>query len=591
MSAAWRGRIVSAPLAALVLAVLALILVPIGVTLLMSVWSMPFGSPGGVLTLGHYVAAATDPKALPLMGNTLVLTIAAGTAATLLGLLLAWIVTSTDVPFRRVLYVLPMLPLLLPLLLKTTALIILYSPRIGLVNVALKELLGTPTPVFDIYSMHGMIFALTLGTTPMAYLVLIPALSSMNRSLEEASRVAGAGRIETLVRVVIPAVTPGVLSALALSALLVATAFETPILLGLPGGVRTYMSAIYQSIQSGGVPNYSLAAAQSAVFLALSLLLLGWYLRATRSERRFAVVSGRGYARGRTQVGPWRWLLLAIVVAYFLLAFAQLAVVTVLVSLVPFYTVVSGNPFQDLTTETYRTALTSTVIRAITTSLALSAVVAVGATAIGIVLSVVALKTELRFRRLVEVIATLPVALPPMVFSVALLMTVLFVPGLKIAYNTPLPMVIADIVVFLPFGMRILSGALVQIGDELLEAARVSGGTWLQSVRTVILPLLGLAITNMLVLTFVLSMRELGAVVLLVTPNIMLLPSLIFGMVETGQFQLATVLNVFSAVIPLIVVAVVFAVRWVVPRAGRAIARRAWSAAPSTTTPLRGIGG
>jgi iron(III) transport system permease protein len=561
------------PLTALVAIILACVVLPIGVTLAMSVLSGTFGS-GASFTLDNFQQALTDASAIPLLRNTIILTVSAAVLATLMGLLLAWIVTSTDAPFRRVLYWLPVLPILLPVLMKDTGWIMLYSPRTGLVNIGLQHLFGLSKPFFNIYSMPGMIIILAVGITPVVYLILVPAMASLSRSLEEASRVTGAGWATTLWRVVLPAVRPAILSAAALSALLVATAFETPILVGLPGGVRTYISAIYNSISGQSVPNYNLAAAQSTVYLLISAVLLTTYLRATRSEQRFAVVGGRGYSQGvRTRVGRWRWVLTAIVIGYFLVGFVQLILASVAVSLVPYYTTTDGNPLRTLTLGGYRAELNQSLWQAVSSSLALATVVAVLTTGAALLLSFVAFKTRMRLRRAVEAIATIPVALPPLVFSVSLLITVLFVPGLVVAYGTNLPIVIASVIVFLPFAMRIIAGATIQVGDELLEASRVSGARWLRSMATVMVPLLGVAITNAVIFVFVQSFRELGAVVLLISPSQILLPVKIFSSWEEGEVTSVAVLNVLSAVIPLVVLVVVFGIRRLIGAARRARAR------------------
>ncbi|WP_460846042.1 ABC transporter permease [Phytohabitans suffuscus] len=575
------------PLTTLVALILACVVLPIGVTLAMSVLSGTFGS-GASLTFDNYRQALTDANALPLLRNTVILTVCSAVLATMMGLVLAWIVTSTDVPFVRVLYWLPVTPILLPVLMKDTGWIMLYSPRTGLVNIWLQDLLGLSQPLFDIYSMTGMIIILAMGITPVVYLILVPAMSSLSRSLEEASRVTGAGWATTLWRVVLPAVRPAILSSAALAALLVATAFETPILVGLPGGVRTYISAIYNSMSGQSIPDYNLASAQSAVYLLISAVLLTAYLRATRSEQRFAVVGGRGYSQGvRTRVGAWRWVLALVVIGYFLVGFVQLLLASSAVSLVPYYTVTDGNPLRTLTLDGYRAELNSSLWAAVSSSLVLASAVAVLTTGAALLLSFVAFKTRLRLRRAVEAIATVPVALPPVVFSVSLLITVLFVPGLVVAYGTDVPLVIASVIVFLPFAMRIIASATIQVGDELLEASRVSGARWLRSMVTVMVPLLGVAITNAAIFVFVQSFRELGAVVLLISPSQILLPVKIFSSWEEGEVTSVAVLNVLSAVIPLAVLVVVFSARRLFGAARRARARAA-STVDHVQTEVRG---
>jgi iron(III) transport system permease protein len=544
-----RPRVVVTAIA--VIAITACILVPIGMGLYMAFRTVPIGEVGGAFTLDNLKRAAADPTAARLIGNTVLLTVCAAGLGTLLGITMAWIVTSVDVPMRKVLYALPLAPALIPGLMKDTAWINLYGPRSGLVNIELQRYAGFSGPIFNIYSMTGMILILMLSVAPISYLVMVPAFTATGRSLNEASQIVGASRLQTFFRVTLPAVRPAIISGVALSAILVAAAFETPILIGLPAGRLTYIAAIYRSLEGGILPDYNLAAAQALVYLVLTIGLLIWYLTATRKERRFALVMGRDYGLRRLKVGAWRWVLWAFVVGYFLVAFVQPLAGTVIVSFLPFYTATSGNPLQHWTLSNYTLIFhTSQVGAALRTSLLLSIVVAILATLVAVALAWVSLKTKLRGRRVFEFIGTLPVGVPPLVYATFLLMSVLFIPGVVHAYNSIYPLIVADVVVLLPFSIRIISGAVLQLHDDLIEAPRVLGSGIARSVRTIILPLLRVSLLSSAVLIFALSFRELGAVVFLTGPNTVLLPTLIFQQWETGQ-QLGPVaaLNILSVVV------------------------------------------
>jgi iron(III) transport system permease protein len=570
------------PLATFVGVLLLCILLPIVIDIIMSLLSAPFGEQAQV-TGEQYVGALASRQGLGLLLNTLLLTLGAGLGGTVIGGLLAWIVTSVDIPFRRIAFFLPLLPLLIPPLMKDTAWILLYSPRTGLVNIGLKDVFGTHNGPFNIFSMWGMIADIALSGAPIAYIFLLTPLSNIDRSLDEASRIVGAGRLYTLRRVTAPVVAPALLSALALSCLLTATAFETPVLLGLPANVRVYMSAIFDSISVTAPPNYNLAAAQSVVYLAVGAVLFAWYMRVTRNERKFAVLTGRGHGRSRVRVRPWvAALLLAFILVYFLFSFLQLFVTSVLVSLVPFYTVTGGNPFRVLTGQAYANVLgQSSLISPILTSVLLSTIVSVVATAAAVVLALVSLKSRLRIGRLIEVIATLPIAIPALVFSMALLLSVLFVPGLSTVYNTPVPLIVAMVIAFLPFAVRVVSAAMVQLGDDLLEISRVSGAGRLRSILTIVIPLLWGALGLSAMLVFAESFRELGAVILLVPPDLKMLPTQIFSYWQTGEVTQVAVLNIISIVIPLAVAAVALSIARLAQWEKRVRQRRQWAAVPA----------
>jgi iron(III) transport system permease protein len=552
----WSGRlgglVRSAPMLVILVALLAGLLVPVGIGIYMSFRTKPFGQSGGAWTLHNYGELIHDTAAWSLFGNTLLLTVAAGLGATIIGATLAWILTNTNVPAAKYLILLPMAPMLLPGLLKCTAWIDLYAPQGGLVNLELVNWFGLDRyhPPFNIYTMQGMIVILALSGAPIAYLIMLTPFGNLGRSYEEASRVSGAGRVQTLFRVILPSVMPALLSAFALCSILVATSFETPILIGLPGGVRTYISAIYSKMQGGGLPDYNATAAYASLYLVLTGLLLLFYVRATRSEKRYAVVTGRDYVRQRIDVGRWRWALFALVILYFVLAFLQLVVGTLLVSLIPYYTATQGNPLRHWTTQWWSTVFNQhNIVEACTTSIYLAGIGAVVTTLAATMIALASFKSRFRFRRLLEVMATLPVALPSFVFSTLLLFTVLFVPGLLQFYNTRWPLIVAFSIISLPLAVRVMSGTVIQLNNEFSEASSVSGANKAQTNRHVTLPLLRSAIVDCASAVFSHNFKELGAIILLIGPNTIMLPTLIFEHWETGDFGTVAALNMLSLII------------------------------------------
>lgn len=553
LNRAWSGRwgrfVRASPLLAVLLVLMACLLVPIGLGVYMSFRSAPIGAPGS-FTLHNFGLLIHDAQARSLLGNTLILTVAAASGATFLGALFAWALTGTNVPLARWLMFLPMAPLVLPGLLKCTAWIDLYAPQSGLMNIELERAFHFSHPLFNIYTMGGMIVILALSGTPIAYLILLSPFGNLGRSLEEASRIAGASRLQTLRRVTLPTVMPALLSAFALSAILVATSFETPILIGLPGNVLTYISAIFHATKGGLSPDYNMAAAYSTVYLVLTTGLLAWYIRATRAEKRFAVVSGRDYVRQRVNIGRWRWVLFAIVLLYFFLSFLQLVLGTLLVSLIPFYTATQGNPIKNFTLMWYREAYHDPqIVQAATTSILLGLIASVLTTAAATLVALASLKSKFRFRRVFEIVATLPIALPSFVFGTFLLIAVLFLPGLVTIYNTRWPVIIAYVVVSLPLAVRVMTGAVIQLNNEFNEASSVAGANRTQTARKVTLPLLRTSLVDSGAVVFSHCFRELGAVVLLVGPNTVLLPALIFSRWDSGQIGVVATLNLLSLLI------------------------------------------
>ncbi len=574
---------------ALTIAAMVVILAPILVVVAGSLWSAPFIRVAGHVTLRNYAAFLGAPGTAELLVTTLEMTAGAAVLALATGFVLAWVVTRTDVPFRSSLRWLPVAPLLLSGLLRDTSWIGLYSAHVGIVNLALMRLLGRDQPIFDVFSLLGVITTMGLSLAPIPYLILLGPLSSMDRGIDEASRASGAGQLRTLAHVTLPLLRPALLSGLTLTAIIVAHSFETPIIIGLPGNVHTFISSIYDTMSTR--PNYGLASAESMAYLALIGGLLLWYRRSTAVEARFATIAGRGYAPGAARMGPWRYVLFGLVVVYVAVTFVELLGAALYLSLVPYFTVTSKT-LPPMGLDNYRDAFTFPgTAGSIRDSLEVAAEVALLTVVLAVVVALVGLKTRVRFRRLADLVGTLPIAFPPLVFSVALLLTFLSVPGMTSFYNTVAPLLLTLIVVFLPYALRVMSSAVIGIDDQLIEASASAGASTLRTLRSIVLPLLATAIASAAVIVFVMSFRELGAVALVVPPDMPLLPVQIFGLWETGLYGAVNAMNVVSFALVAVVLLLAGGLSVLYRRAARSLRSRdvaEWPVTAAGPLPRRG---
>jgi iron(III) transport system permease protein len=527
--------------------------IPIVILLVLSVKTAVNIRVAGV-TFENFASVLNDPTTWRSIENTLVYTVASAFGAVLIGTLMAWAISTVNVPFRNVLRVLPICVLILPPLVKDPAWIIVFAKGNGLLDIFLRHTFGFSSP-FDVYSLYGMIMVTAIFGAPFAYTIMLQPFSSIDRSMVEASAVSGGQLWYTMRRVMFPMVRPAIISAITFQVITIAGGFETPILIGTPAGIPTFMGQIYNLV-SDPVQGLNIAAAQSSVYLILTIAMVACYLVATRNERRFVSISGRGHDPVRIEAPVLRWVLLVGIVIYAVLGFLLPLVITILTSLLPFYSASNGNPFHDFGFSNFSAVIHSAqVVTAIQTSTIVAAVAAIGVVAVGGLLAFVSLKARSGLRRVCEFIGMLPIAIPGLVYSVGLLLTVLSIPGLaSVAYGTKGLMIIAEILVFIPLGMRMMSSAIIQVQDELLEASRMGGARIGRTIRSIVLPLLRPAIIYTLSVTFVLAYRELGAVVLLVARNTTVVPFASLTFWVTGGFTQLAALNVITLVVPLAIV-------------------------------------
>jgi iron(III) transport system permease protein len=536
----WAGR---GTATVALLAIMAVILVPLAVVAVGSFWSARFIRLAGQLTFDNFTEIFTSASAGRIFLTTLELTLGASALALVLGGVQAWIVARTDLPGKAVLRWLPVTPLLLSALVANFGWTALYSRDAGIINNFLQQRLGLNEPIFNIYSMPGLIVALGTHLAPIPYLIMLSPLSSMGASLDEASRASGAGRLRTLWSVSLPLLRPALLSSFTLAAIVAAHAFETPVILGGPAEIHTYVSEIYRAIAVS--VNYSAASALAMVYLALIGLMLWWNRRMTRNEAKYALIAGRGYVAVPASSRTVRIVGAAIVVFIFLFSVVQLLAANLFVSLLPYYTATAELP--PFTLENYRDAFTTPrSLEAIRNSLVMAATVAALAVVVSTFLAIVAYKTKIRGRRLAEEVGTLPVSFPPIVFSMAILLTFLSIPGFSNMYNTIYLPILVLTVVFLPFALRVVGSGMMGIDNSLLEASASSGARLWTTIRTVVLPLLGVALTGAFALVLVFSFRELGGIALISPPNVALLPTHVYGLWQTSHLPDLYALNMIS---------------------------------------------
>jgi len=480
----------------------------------------------------------------PVVFNTLVQALVGAAFAMILGVVYSWIVLRTDVPGKRVLAFIPYLIIAVPVLFKMFAWTYIFSPRIGMGNILLIRLLGSFAPIFDIYTLAGMTFAIAVGGIPFVYIFIEPAIKNMDPSFEEASRISGSGYVRTLFRVTIPVLLPAIFSSFLLVAIFGIENIEGPLLIGNPGGIPTLASQVFYAQRERIPPAYFDAAVISALYFAIMLVAFGLYMWSTRKTFKFVTVTGKATQQRMLKLHKLKYVAFAVcfIIAFF--SFILPFSVLVLMSFLSLYTVGQNYAVTMVfTLSNYVNALSLPLFtQALLNSFLFSAIAATGATLLGVLMTYTALKSKVRGSRLIEYFGSLPMSFPGIVYGLAIFWTFLFFPGVNTLYGTIWPVIFALLIIRLPHSTRIISGNLIQISNEMEEAARVAGASWTRTMRTVILPLLKLGLTNSVVFVFIQSVKELGAPILLVTaqtPVLMVLLMNMYGQHPGLQYEVA----------------------------------------------------
>jgi iron(III) transport system permease protein len=467
--------------------------------------------PPEAVGLDNYLNLIDDSR---IITNTVFVACIATVMAVVLGFLIAWTLTRTRLPGRARLERLMQLPYYLTPLVGALAWAILASPKSGFLNQLWHFVSGSGSDLFNIYSRWGIAWVMALFEGTVAFVMIGAAMKSMDPSLEETSRVLGAGKWRTMLKVTLPLVTPGVLGATLFVFAEMLGSFAAALVLGVPGRFFVITTAIWEATLSFP-PDYGRASAMGFALFAVMLASLTAYRRIIR-RGNYATITGKAFRPRPLEMGAITWFLFALCCFYVLVSVVLPLAALTLTSFQRFATVFLWQT--ELTLANYQTAFG---FGAVNSALANSLLLGVGVATVGVVVMAMLVwiiyRSRLPGHSLVEYVVMFPQAVPRMVFGLGLLWAWLNIP-IPI-YGTLWLMALAYFTVLLPLGVRTLAGVILQIDNSLEECARVCGASWFYQLRTVTLPLMRPGILAAWLLLFIASVRELGVSIFLVGPN------------------------------------------------------------------------
>jgi len=484
------------------------------------------------LNIANYLRVFGDKDIMAMLGNSVAYAGGSALLGTGVGALLAWIVARTNTPGKTLVELLPLYPILMPPIMKNIAWILLLAPRSGILNGMLQQFFGIETPIFNAFSMTGMIWVFGLACVPLGYLFLLPVFLSFDPSLEESAYIAGSKPVNTMLKITFPLAAPAFLSAFVLNFLRGLRSFETPVLQGTPANIKVFVSRVYDSMALEFNPG--LATAYSVVLVALSVITLYFYVRATRFSDRYATITGKGYRVKVIDIGPWKYLTFFLVFIYFLVGIAIPFIVLIVVSMIPYfdYDTFMKFPANAVLTNYYTVMHHPSFVTGFYNSLVLSVTIALVTVLAGIVMAFTIYRTRASGTRVFEFIGTLPLAFPPLVLSVGLVIIFLGTP----LYNSLWALGIGLFVAYFPYAFRNASGSIVNIHKELDEAAWVHGARWRHVFFKITLPILKPSVGGALFYIFIEAIRNVDVAVLLTSPGKEYGPVTLFEYFRVGQW-------------------------------------------------------
>jgi iron(III) transport system permease protein len=467
--------------------------------------------------------------------NSLVLSAGVTVTGTIVGTFFAWLVTRTDLPFKKTMKVLFLVPFMLPAFIGALAWKMLLSPRAGYINRFFIDVLGFDGPIFDIYTYAGIILVETMYLFPFVFIQVSGALERMDPTLEESARISGSDLLTITRKITIPLVLPSILSGSLLIMLYSMAHFGTVAVLGIETGIYNIPTLIYEKIhQSAGSFDSIRAATVLATVLVLAAALILWLQNRILRKGRYQIIAGKSFRPTELKLRAWR-------VPFFLFCIAYIAFTIVLPTVTIFLVgglKTYGLPFTaaNLTLANYRHILFEWDLTrdAIWNSISLGLSAALITMFAGVIISYVIVKMKVRGRGLLEFLGMLPFSVPGSVIALGVILAWSGKFGINL-YNTVWIILLAYIARYMAFSLKANSAALEQVHDSLVEAARASGATMGQALKDIVIPLVRPGMVAAFFLIFLPALRELTVSVLLYGPTTRTIGVAIYTLNEDGE--------------------------------------------------------
>lgn len=530
---------------ALLLIVALFVLYPVLVILVNSFVAGAIGRPR-YWSLEGWRIALSDPAMRAAVTNTAKVLIANESISLPLAVLLAWLLARTDLPWRGALEFMFWVTFFLPSLSVTLGWIVLLDPQNGLLNQLAIALPFVTKPPFNIYSFWGIVWAhLSTSSLAIKVMLLTPIFRNLDAAFEEAARCSGAGRWQTLTRIVIPVAAPAILTVLVLSIIRAMQTFEIEMVLGPPFNFWVFGTKIYILVAQVP-PEFAPATALAVIgFIVITPLIFCHRWLMTRTD--YTSVTGRVRTHPLS-LGGWRYPI-----------FAAVALLAVTITVLPVAFLVTAsfmklfgffNIAEPWTLAHWQSVLTGDFfIRSLVNTFELAGGAALASIVLCSLAAYFTVRSRYRGRNVLDFLSWLPFAIPGILLGVGLLYVFLGNPLLRMMYGGIALMILATVIAAMTLGTQILKATMVQLGPGLEEAARTSGASWWYGFRHVIVPILMPTLILVGVINFIAASRDIASVALLATNTTKTLSLLQLDYMVDGRSEAAAVVSVVVIVV------------------------------------------
>lgn len=466
--------------------------IPIGFFIWGAFWSTTPGLSGGHFSLEGYRQLLEIPYFWSMVWNTSVVIVFGTAIAMAIGIFTALLTNKFDVPGTSILSYVVILQYVLPSLILALGWSLLTGSQGFLNQLLIRAGLAEGQSVY-FHNEWGIAVVVGFHYAGLVYLLINGAIASVPLSMEESARVSGASKYQVLRYITLSLSTPSIIIAMILVAALNAQNFAAPLLIGLPNNVFVFSTFIFFNVARFPT-DFGVASALGTILMALVILALvgQWYLKGQSEAYQTLVGKGTEERQVRLDLSP-RTKALAVAALVFIVGFIALPLAWVFVN--SFLTRAVGvfSPSTEWTLANYTTIFfgqrSVEFWPAVVNTLFISVVGSFLTMVLATLMSYVIIKGKSSISSLLDIIALAPISIPLIIIGVSYLWFFLNYNVLGL-YGTIWLLIIAIAASEIIYGTRAVNSSLQSIGDNLEEAAQLSGANVITILRKIYFPLI-----------------------------------------------------------------------------------------------------
>ena len=522
------------------------VLGPLALIVYQSFLTAPFFDARKTVGLGAYAFVFADSDFWKALLNSVLIATGMTLIAVPLGSILAFVMERTDLPAKRWFEPLILVPSFVSPMVLSFGFVVAAGP-VGFYTVWAQDLFGVAP--WGIYSLTAMTVIAGLTHVPNVYVYASAALKSLGSDVEEAARSAGASPFRVAISVSLPLIMPSMLFAAVLVFFLGFELFGLPLVLGDPEGILVLSTYLYKLTNKLGTPSYHLMAAVAVCIVAITFPLVLLQRKLLQGARKYATIKGKAGRMKELPLGKWTWVALLVLIAYL---FVTVIVPVSGITLRAFVTNwgFGVNLMEAFTLDSFRFVFEETTHkRAILNTILIGTVGGALTVACYTAIGFATHRRNDGWSRFVDYLVLVPRAIPGLLAGLAFLWVFLFFPPLTPLRTTIFSMWLAYTVVWLAYGMRLISSSLMQVAPELEEAARSVGASRGTISRTITLPLIRPGLIGSWLLVFMIFEREYSTGVYLLAPGTEVIGAQLVSLWQGGAIDIVAALSLINIVL------------------------------------------